>query len=73
MRNHDLDAFLKKINFWRENGRGRHAGAKGSRASRPDQKVGSLGGTFGSTVISEKSFRKYSIDIDDIMIMYFRF
>ena len=49
--------FRKKFNFWRENGRGRHAGAKGSRGSRPDQKVGSSGGIFWSTVISEKSFR----------------
>ena len=57
--NHDLDAFLKKLNFWRENGRGRHAGAKRFRASRPDQKVVPSGGTFGSTVISEKRFRKF--------------
>ena len=41
-----LMLFWKTLNFWRENGRGRHAGAKGSRVSRPDQKVGSLGGTF---------------------------
>ena len=58
MRNHYLDAFLKKLNFWREIGRGRLAGAKGSRALRP-QKVGPLSGTFGSTVISGKSFRKF--------------
>ena len=59
MRNHDLDAFWKKFNFWRENGHGRHAGAKGSWASRPDQKIGSSGGTLRWTVISEKSFRKF--------------
>ena len=58
--NHDSEAFLKKtINFWWENGRGRHAGAKGSRASRHDQNVGPSGGTFGSTAISEKYFRKF--------------
>ena len=39
MRNYDLGTFSKKFNFWRENGRGRHAGAKGSRASRPDRKL----------------------------------
>ena len=56
MRNHDLDSFSEKFKFWRENGRGRHAGARGSRASRPDQKVAQSGGTFGSTVILEKCF-----------------
>ena len=29
------------------------AGAKGSGASKPSQKVGKLGGSFGSTVISK--------------------
>ena len=29
------------------------SGAKGSRASRPNQKVGPLGGTFGTTVTSK--------------------
>ena len=57
MRNNDLDAFLKNSIFGGENGCGRHAGAKGSRALRPDQKFGSSGGTFGSTVISEKNLR----------------
>ena len=42
MRYHDLEAFLK--NFKRENGRGRHAGAKGSGTSRPDQKVCPISG-----------------------------
>ena len=32
---------------------------KGSRVSRPNQKVGPPGGTFGSTVISKKYFRKF--------------
>ena len=59
MRNHDFDAFFEKnINFWRKNGRGHHAGAEGSRVSRPDQKVGPLDGTFGSTVISKNVFNK---------------
>ena len=35
--------FFWKTYFWRENGRGRHHGAKGSGASSPDQKVGLLG------------------------------
>ena len=39
--------FEKNAYFWRENGRGRHAGAKGSGASRPDQNVDSRGGVFG--------------------------
>ena len=38
MRNHDFDAFSKKIYFWQENGRGRHTDAKGSGPSRADQK-----------------------------------
>ena len=44
----------KKI--WRENGRGRHTGAEGSRVLKPYQKVGPLSGTFGSTFISKKVF-----------------
>ena len=36
---------------------GRHAGAKGSGASRSDQRVGPPGGTFGSTFISKKCFK----------------
>ena len=39
------------------NGRGGHGGAKGFRASIPDQKVGRLGGPFVSTVISKHSFQ----------------
>ena len=38
-RNYDFDAFLEKSYFWRENGRFRHRGAKGSGASKPNQKV----------------------------------
>ena len=53
MRNHDLDAFEKNM-FWRENGRGHHAGAKGSGASKPDQKFGPPDGTSGSTFITDK-------------------
>ena len=49
-----LMLFWKKSNFWRENGRGRHRGVKGSGASSPDQKVGPLGGPFGSTAITKK-------------------
>ena len=56
MTNHDFDVLMKKSHFWRDNGRGRHAGAKGSGASRPKQKVGPLGGTFGSIVISKTVF-----------------
>ena len=51
--------FLGKIYFWRENERGRYAGAEGSRVLLPNQKVGTLGGTFGSTVILKKCFRKF--------------
>ena len=51
--------FWKISNFWRENGRGRHRGAKGSGASRPDQKVGPLGQSFGSTVNSKTWFQKF--------------
>ena len=56
MINHDLDAFLKKISFWRENGRGRQAGAKGYRASRPDQKVGSSVELSGQPLSQKKVF-----------------
>ena len=41
----------RNYDFGRENGRGRHTGAKWSRALRPDQKFGLLGGSFGSTNI----------------------
>ena len=34
-------------------------GAKGSGASRPDQKVGQLDGLFGSSVISKTCFQKF--------------
>ena len=47
---------MKKINFWRENGRGRHASAKGSRASRPDQKVGSSVELSGQPLSQKKVF-----------------
>ena len=39
--------------FWRENGRGHHARPLWSGASKRDQKVGPLGGRFGSTAISK--------------------
>ena len=39
--------------FWQENGRDRHAGTKGCGDSKPSQKVGSLDGPFGFTVISQ--------------------
>ena len=43
IRNHDFRTYLKILNFWRENGRGRRpADGKGSAASKPDQKVGPL-------------------------------
>ena len=48
---------MLKNYFWRENGRVRHFDAKGSGASKPDQKVGPPGGTFGSTIVS-KMFSK---------------
>ena len=51
-----LMIFGKKSNFLWENGRGRHSGAKGSGVSRPDQKVGPLGGLFASAVISKTCF-----------------
>ena len=37
-----LMLFWKKSYFWRESGRGHPSGTKGSRASRPDQNVGSM-------------------------------
>ena len=46
----DFDAF-KKSYFWRENGCGRHAGAKWSGASGSNQKVGPLDDPFCSTTI----------------------
>ena len=57
MRNHNFDAFENYF-IWRENRRGHYGGAKGSGASRPDQKVGQLAGTFGSTVISKPCNQK---------------
>ena len=59
MRNCDFDAFLKISYFWRENGRGRHSGAKVSGASRPNQKVGPMGGPFGPTINSKTYFQKF--------------
>ena len=59
IRNHYYDGFLKKSYFWQENGRGSHGGAKGYGASVPDQKVGPLGGLFGSIVISKTCFQKF--------------
>ena len=53
VKNHDINAYLKKSYFWRENRLGRHDGAKGSWASRPDLKVGLMGGSFGLTVTSK--------------------
>ena len=38
---------------WRENRRGRLARVSGYGASKPNQKVGPLGGPFGSTDISK--------------------
>ena len=46
--------------FWRENGRGRHAGAQGSGASRPDQKVSPRWGPFGSFFLSQNRVIKLS-------------
>ena len=58
IRNDDFDAFLETISyFWRENGRFRHAGAKESGASRPNQKVGPLDGPFRSNFILKTVFK----------------
>ena len=57
IKNPDFDTILKKY-FWQENGRGRHAGAEEFRVSRPDQKVGPPGETFGPSVISKNVFEK---------------
>ena len=43
--------------FWQENVRGRHAG--GSGASRPDQKVGPLGGSFGHSLSQKSVFENF--------------
>ena len=63
MRNRDFDAFLENILFWRENGRGRRHGTKGSGASRPDQRVGQMGQPFGSTVNSKTSFKNFGPEV----------
>ena len=63
MWNRDFDAFWKISYFWLENGRGRHRGAKGSGASSPAQKFGSLAGPFGSTAISKTCFQKIRVYI----------
>ena len=55
MRNYYFDVFLKKSCFWRGTGHGRHASAKGSGASRADQKAGPLSGPFWLT-LSQKMF-----------------
>ena len=39
--------------FWQGNGRGHHSRPKWSGASKPNQKVGPLGGPFGPTIISK--------------------
>ena len=39
--------------FWRENGRGYHSRPYLSGASKPDQKVGPLGGPFGPNHVFE--------------------
>ena len=51
-----LMLFFGQILFLAGNWAGRHCGAKGSGASRPDEEVGALGGPFGSTVISKTCF-----------------
>ena len=48
--------FCKISYFWRKNG---HRVAKGSGASKPDQKVCSLGYSFGSTVNPKTCFPKF--------------
>ena len=60
VRNNDFDAFFERsLSFWRENGRGRHGGAKGPGASRPDQKFGPVARPFGSIVISKTCFQNF--------------
>ena len=44
--------------FWAENGRGHHGGAIWFLGYKPNQKVGSLGIPFGSTIISKSRFPK---------------
>ena len=51
---------LKKMHpFWAENGRGHHGGAIWFLGNKPNQKVGSLGIPFGSTIISKLCFPKF--------------
>ena len=45
--------------FWRENGRGQHAGALVSGDSKPDQKVRSRWDPFGSLVISKLCYKTF--------------
>ena len=54
MRNHDFHG-LKKI--WRENGRGRHAGAEGSFVLRPNKKLAHPVELLGEP-LSQKLFSK---------------
>ena len=65
VRNHDFDVFFEKTLLWQENDGGRHSGANRSAASRLDQKVGPMGGPFGSTVISKVDIKHqiFSFDI----------
>ena len=64
MKNHDFDALKKRIFGGKmKNGHGRLARWR-RRVSgltlKTRQKVGPPGGTFGTTVISKKCFRKFS-------------
>ena len=59
VRNYDFDVFMKKIIFLWKSGLGRHGGAKESGASRPDQKVGPMGGPIGQPLSRRPVFKKF--------------
>ena len=47
--------------FWAENGRGHHGGTIWFLGYKPNQKVGSMGIPFGSTIISKSCFPKFQL------------
>ena len=51
--------FFKMHPFWAENRRGHHGGAIWFLGYKPNQKVGSMGIPFGSTIISKSCFPKF--------------
>ena len=69
VRNTSFDAYFSDLiffgHFWLENGRGHHARPKWSKASKPDQKVGPMGGPFGPTAIPKSCFLCFFVKKQD--------